>query len=222
MLPHCSGAVSDRKALYELRAERKKASRKVSRVAVWALLSVLPFAVIGCNSASDDRGTIASAVPTSGSQLPDSVENIPGQYPDSNAVAVGGAAAPIGGCVSLRGPRARALLSPVDCQDPRANYRVIQRVAKPHECVGDADRQYYQNDKDGEWTACLDLAWNSRNCISFESKDLVSQVDCADSKALNRERPTQLLLNSATAAGCTYGGFAHPIRRFTVCTETQN
>lgn len=194
----------------------------MSRVAIWALLSVLPIVIIGCDSVGNDRDVSASATPTSGSQLSVSVENIPGQYPDSNAIAVGGNAAPIGGCVSLSGPRARAVLSRVDCQDSRANYRVIQRVTKPQECVGDADRQYYQNDKDGEWTACLDLAWNLRNCISFVSKDLVSQVDCADSKALNRERPTQLLLNSATADGCTYGGFAHPVRRFTVCTETQN
>ncbi|CPZ27834.1 Putative liporotein LppU [Mycobacteroides abscessus] len=44
---------------------------------------------------------------------------------------------------------------------------------------------------------------------------------CDDASAPNRLKPTKVILNSVSVEGCPTGGFAHPLRRFTICTEMQ-
>lgn len=148
--------------------------------------------------------------------------NIPGQIPQSDVVNVKGQEyAPVGSCVSLSGVGRNSNFKLVDCGSRDVNYRIVQRVNWPTECVKDADRVYYHNDKQGnEWVACMDLAWNPAYCLSI-ARQAAKQVQCSDTSADNRQRPIKLVTNSTTVNDCPTEGFAHPVRRFTVCTETQ-
>jgi hypothetical protein len=110
-------------------------------------------------------------------------------------------------------------LTVVDCGSPDNGYRVIQRVSTPDECVKDADQRFYLNPAEGQWTACLDYAWSNKDCLSIG--DITATRTPCDGTAPKRERPTQVVLNTTSTAGCPTGGFAHPVRRFTICTETQ-
>ncbi|ORB50643.1 hypothetical protein BST43_22125 [Mycobacteroides saopaulense] len=128
--------------------------------------------------------------------------------------------APIGGCVHMAGAPSNPSFRTVGCETPEANYRVIQRVNMPNECVPDADRRYYRNTQGNAFTACLDYAWNESTCISM-AKPIPQKVLCTDTSALNRERPLEIRTNVTDVASCPSGGFRHPVRRFTVCTQTQ-
>lgn len=147
--------------------------------------------------------------------------NIKGQYPASGmAGETKGAKAPVGSCVNLSGPQGSPTLTEVECGSAENNYRVIQRVSMPNECVADSDRRYYQNAVADEWAVCLDLAWTNDSCLSVQ-RDSVLRVACNDTSKPRREKPLKVLLDSTTSDNCPSGGFAHPVRRFTVCTETQ-
>ncbi len=150
-----------------------------------------------------------------------SLGRLPGQFPPTpDAAPEGGLEAPVGACVSVTGPREHAGLKTVRCGSRDNNYVVIQRVRWPAECVADSDRKYYRNGIDGEWTACLDLAWASSDCLAL-SPDDAQRVDCADPTAKEKEKPTEIFIDTVNAAQCDSGGYAHPVRRFTVCTEMQ-
>lgn len=174
-----------------------------------ATLSILTVAIVACST---------QAQPTGGNDF----ANIPGQMPQSNIMNVKGQEyAPVGACVNLGGVGRNSTFNVVDCGSHEVNYRIVQRVNWPTECVQDADRVYYHNDKQGnEWVACMDLAWSPTYCLSI-AKQTVKQVQCNDTTADNRQRPIRLVTNSATVDDCPTEGFAHPIRRFTVCTEAQ-
>ncbi|KPG60424.1 hypothetical protein AN918_12435 [Mycobacteroides immunogenum] len=84
---------------------------------------------------------------------------------------------------------------------------MIQRVNVPNECIGDSDRRLYQNSKaDGQWTACLDLAWDSTSCISI-SAEVVAKVDC-DDKSTSRKfkeklsRPVDRVFQATSVPAC--------------------
>uniref|UniRef100_UPI001F1F626F hypothetical protein n=1 Tax=Mycobacteroides abscessus TaxID=36809 RepID=UPI001F1F626F len=83
-----------------------------------------------------------------------------------------------------------------------------------------ADRSTPSIMKSREWTACMDYAWTSEGCISV-APDKVVRAECDDKNLPNRERPITILFNTIDTSRCLFGGFAHPVRRFTVCTETQ-
>ncbi|SKS41742.1 Uncharacterised protein [Mycobacteroides abscessus subsp. bolletii] len=127
--------------------------------------------------------------------------------------------APVGACVDLLGSRSNPSLAVGACD--KAAYRVIQRVETPRQCPADVDDKFYLNPPSGQWTACLDYAWRHDDCLSITRGASATRVACDDRSRTGRERPTRLINNSVSAADCPSGGFAHPVRRFTVCTETQ-
>ncbi|WP_419538942.1 LppU/SCO3897 family protein [Mycobacteroides abscessus] len=147
--------------------------------------------------------------------------NIPGQFPSPATLTTNGQAeAPVGGCVNLSGPAVNAVLTLVDCGSPQHTYRIVQRVNVPQEC-GDIDRSYYHNSQaTGQYTACLDLAWDASACISLAQP--VAKVSCTDPNAPRKIKPTKIVLDSTTLDSCPDGGYPHPVRKFTVCTETQD
>ncbi|MHA7662211.1 LppU/SCO3897 family protein [Mycolicibacterium sp. HS_4_1] len=146
--------------------------------------------------------------------------NIPGQFVGPPTLTPNGEAqAPVGACANLSGTTTDAILSIVDCNSLQNTYRVVRRVNTPQEC-GDTDRSYYHNSQStGQYTACLDLAWDSTTCIALGP--LVSKVNCADPNISSKIKPTMVILNTTTLDGCSDGGYTHPARRFTVCTQTQ-
>jgi hypothetical protein len=149
-------------------------------------------------------------------------DQIPGQYPTPATLTGNGASeAAVGSCATLKGRLVDATLLTVDCGSREAVYRVIQRVNVPAECVQDADRKFYRNTKSGgQWTACLDLKWDESLCVNIDDSD-VSKVECGDPNSSNKFKPTKIILNTTNIDGCSDGGYQHPIRRFTICTETQ-
>ncbi|ORA22891.1 hypothetical protein BST18_23780 [Mycobacteroides abscessus subsp. bolletii] len=105
------------------------------------------------------------------------------------------------------------------CDGPDATHKIVQRVIEPKDCVRDVDRRYYRNTAAGEWTACLDLNWTNARCLSI-SDDETRAVACDDTAAVDRFRPTRVVLGARSADMCPVG-YPHPIRMFTICTETQ-
>ncbi|WP_155939140.1 MULTISPECIES: hypothetical protein [unclassified Mycobacteroides] len=133
--------------------------------------------------------------------------------------ANGQAEAPVGGCVNLDGELVNSSLTIVDCGSTKNTYRVIKRVNVPQEC-GDTDRSFYHNSKaTGQYTACLDLAWDSSLCIGLGQP--VTKVACADTAVPKRIKSVKVIMNTTSLDGCPGGGYQHPQRRFTVCTEDQ-
>jgi hypothetical protein len=100
-----------------------------------------------------------------------------------------------------------------------ATYRVIQRVVTPDQCVADADRPFYYRDAHAQWTACLDLNWDSTYCINLDA--VVTKVACDDPAATRKLKPISVRPDTTTVDGCPHTGYPHPVRRFTICTETQ-
>ncbi|WP_074292710.1 LppU/SCO3897 family protein [Mycobacteroides abscessus] len=148
-------------------------------------------------------------------------DQITGQYPEQPAGIPGEAIAPIGSCVSLEGPREKPSLKVVDCGSPANGYKVIQRVSMPDQCVKDAEQRFYLDTPDGGFAACLDYAWSTKDCLSI-GKVSVVRAACNDNTAPRREKPISIVYDTQTAGVCPTGGFAHPIRRFTICTEPQH
>lgn len=126
----------------------------------------------------------------------------------------------VGSCAHLGGKPSRPDFSPVDCSDKTANYRIVQTAKTPNDCVSDADRRYYLNIEGHEKTSCLDYNWDETSCISMTAP-IPQKVTCDDKTAASREKPVKILTSTTDAHGCPSGGFAHPVRRFTVCTESQ-
>lgn len=146
---------------------------------------------------------------------------IPGQFPPQESDVPGGSVAPVGACVSLDGQSHNAKLKVVDCGSPSNGYKVIQRVSTPAECPADVDHKFYMYPDEGEFTACLDYAWSANDCLSI-GKVTAIRTACDDASKPKREKPLKVILNTTTNAGCgPTGGFPHPVRKFTVCTETQ-
>ncbi|MGN7778860.1 LppU/SCO3897 family protein [Mycolicibacterium sp. 22603] len=146
-------------------------------------------------------------------------DQIDGQFPPQPPDVPGAQSAPVGACVSLTGPQSNPSLAVVDCGSELNGYRVIQRVHTPDQCVKDADQRFYLNPEEGQWTACLDYAWSDKDCLSIS--DITAIRARCDDTTVKRDKPMKVLVNSISTAGCPDGGFAHPIRRFTICTQVQ-
>ncbi|SCX11093.1 hypothetical protein [Mycolicibacterium fluoranthenivorans] len=146
--------------------------------------------------------------------------HIPGQYPPQATNVPGESVAPVGACVSFDGPSNNATLRIVECGSPTNGYTVIQRVYTPDQCAPDVAQKFYMNADEGQFTACLDYAWKSADCLSI-GKVTAIRAKCEDTTMPNREKPLKVILNTTTNADCPTGGFPHPVRKFTVCTETQ-
>ncbi|WP_081343067.1 LppU/SCO3897 family protein [Mycobacteroides chelonae] len=169
-------------------------------------------------------GAILSVIVLSGCQSPEPAEagpsfaKIPGQFPDpATTTAAGAEDAPVGSCARITGKRTNAVMVLTKCDSTNATHRIVQRVVEPKDCVGDVDRRYYRNTAAGEWTACLDIYWANPGCLSI-ADEATRAVACDDTTAPRRYRATKLILGVSNADMCP--GYAHPVRRFTVCTES--
>ncbi|XRC86404.1 hypothetical protein RHO23_18565 [Mycobacteroides sp. PCS013] len=108
----------------------------------------------------------------------------------------------------------------VDCGSPTNGYKIIQRVSTPDQCPADVAQKFYMNYSEGQFTACLDYAWSTADCLSIGNMTAV-RAACDDTSKPNRERPLNIVFNTTSKAGCPTGGFTHAARKFTICTETQ-
>lgn len=182
---------------------------------------LLAGCVSGCGDSPSDRAV--QPVATTSSPLPSSAAldfgKIPGEFPVGEPIAAGAQLAPVGACVSLQGAPPEPSLSVVDCGSPNNGFKVVQRVATPAECTSDVDQRFYMNPEGGQFTACLDYAWSSQDCLSI-SKYSATRVACDAAGVGDREKPVDVIAGATSIGGCPTGGFAHGVRRFTVCTQT--
>ena len=171
-----------------------------------------------CNG-TPSGDTASTSTPVAGStSTPVAVDfsQIPGQFPPQALNVPGESIAPVGACVSFEGPSTNTTLKVVDCGSPNNGYTVIQRVSTPDQCPADVAQKFYMNPDEGQFTACLDYAWSSADCLSIGKVSAV-RAKCDDVTRPNREKPVNVILNT----DCPTGGFPHAVRKFTVCTETQ-
>jgi hypothetical protein len=207
------GSASTRCLVRHLWADRRTPFRITGTVASIAV-------VLLCMSCESPQPDVHQPPQAEGARRATDFDRIPGRYPAQDPDVPGADIAPVGACVSLSGPQSNPAFSVVDCGAPANGYRVVQRVRTPDECPADADQRFYNNPDGGQFTACLDYAWDVDDCLQI-GETTATRVSCHDRTATNREKPTHVLLDSTSAADCPGGGFAHPVRRFTICTETQ-
>lgn len=178
--------------------------------------------VAGCTNPTDARSTNTAESPAA---TPSSVapiiafDQIPGEFLPERPEVPGAAVAAAGACVALGGEPAAPILDIVQCGSRNNGYRVVERVHTPEECKSDVEQKFYMNGEDGQFTACLDYAWMAGDCLSIGSFTAI-RASCDDMSVPRRERPVSVLLDVTSADACPDGGFAHPVRRFTVCTKT--
>lgn len=179
------------------------------------VLVTLSISLVACGSS---KTTEAVAEPMNNNA---DFDQIPGQFPPQEPGIPGASIAPVGACVSFEGPSSNASLKVVDCGSPTNGFKVIQRVSTPDQCPADVAQKFYMNPDEGQFTACLDFAWSAKDCLSV-GKVTAVRAACDDTSKLNREKPLKVILNTTTNAGCRpTGGFPHAVRKFAVCTETQ-
>ncbi|MFE3289592.1 hypothetical protein [Rhodococcus sp. NPDC059234] len=130
--------------------------------------------------------------------------------------------AEVGDCVTLGGTMSAAEIDGAACGSMDSNYKVIAKASANTQCPSDADQVYYETLGSREQGAlCLDIDWIVGGCMSVPAgDDEPRRVDCTDPTAPSVERVVRIIENSADIEQCTEGGFAHPERRFTVCTES--
>ncbi|WP_338887509.1 LppU family putative lipoprotein [Rhodococcus sovatensis] len=126
----------------------------------------------------------------------------------------------VGDCILASGTLDDAAALPAPCGTPASNYRVIGKAPTNAECVSDADSYYYEELAIGgeQGALCLDVDWVIGECMDI-SGDIAQRVPC-DGGTAPRERATEIVLDAVDADSCPDGGYAHPERKFTVCTET--
>lgn len=185
-------------------------------------IGVLVFAAAWALAALSIRGTFTGGHASSVDQQETertSFSSIAGQFPSDTKTI--NPDFPAGTCVNLHGSRTNAQIDKAGCGSPENNFIVVQQVQKPTECVGDVDQKYYTNTAGrGEWTVCMDYYWVQGSCLSMNGFD-IKRVKCDNSTKPAREKPVRLAQNSTSISDCPTGGYDHPVRRFTVCTQTQ-
>ncbi|MDO3216694.1 LppU/SCO3897 family protein [Mycobacteroides abscessus] len=185
-------------------------------------IGVLIFAIVWAVAALGIRSFFSGGHTSSVDQQETertSFSSIPGQFPQDTKTI--NPDFPAGTCVNLHGSRTNAQIDKAGCGSSENNFIVVQQVQKPTECVGDVDQKYYTNTAGrGEWTVCMDYYWVQGSCLSMNGFE-IKRVKCDDSTKPAREKPVRLAQNSTSISDCPAGGFDHPVRRFTVCTETQ-
>lgn len=183
------------------------------------LIVAAGFVVVACGQDAPSSQVPATATSTPPPAV--SFDSIPGQYPAQSVGIPGAKSAPVGACVSLEGKRDAPKLNVVDCGSSTNGFKVVQRVSTPDQCPKDVDQRFYRYPEDeGEWTACLDLAWSANDCLATNQTS-ARRVACDDKNVANRMKPVGVLLDATDISGCEQTGYAHPVRRFTVCTEAQ-
>jgi hypothetical protein len=168
--------------------------------------------------------TSNDAAPSSTAALPS--RTITGDFAHIPNEILSGERTSLGGpsdCVALEGTgQQQAQARAVPCDGPDAAYRIIQVARSAGDCVGDADQRYYPpaGASSKNFVLCLDFNWSAFSCIKMpEPQGWLSQrIDC--DAPTNSERPEVLLLDVDSANLCPHGGWAHPVRKFTVCTRS--
>lgn len=140
-------------------------------------------------------------------------------YPTTNfsQLPTGNSAAnPHRSCVSLRRGTRGPELSEQTCGSPASALRVIARVTRTADCVGDADLSITQAEGSGSSALCMDYDWSPGQCLRITDND-VAKVNCARPGAI---QPDIAIIGAVDVSYCRESGIAHPIRHFTVCTIT--
>ncbi|RIR82149.1 hypothetical protein D2E65_09305 [Mycobacteroides abscessus] len=103
------------------------------------------------------------------------------------------------------------------CGSADSNYRIIKITQRPAGCPTDSDQKFNRWTKEAELTLCLDYDWSPSSCLSIGGATwYATRVPCDRPRS---EQPQSVVLDSATVADCPTGGYAHPERRFTICTR---
>lgn len=184
-------------------------------VAAMAYVAILTS---GCSSTAPAGETTTTNGPTKPSEELN-LTDIPGQFPQPPTLTdAGESLAPVHSCVNVGGSANHAELTIVDCGSSKHTYWVVRRVVTPDQCR-DTDRPFYNNTVEGgEWTACLDLAWDNSHCMDIRKFD-VFKVDCNAESKHRKLKPIKIITDTVTTTDCPGIGFPHPVRRFTICAE---
>lgn len=196
---------------------RKPPERPLRAFVILGATAIIAMVLVMVFTAHSVNDSLSSTPNTDNSHA--NYSSIDGQFPADTKVI--NADYPAKTCVNLYGTQDSAVVSKVGCGSPDNNFIVVQQVKNPAECVGDVDQKYYTNTVSGEYTLCLDYYWVQDSCFGMNGFD-IKRVNCADKTQMKREKPIKLELNTASASDCPDGGFAHPVRRFTICTQTQH
>ncbi|ATL68084.1 hypothetical protein GZH49_31635 [Nocardia terpenica] len=123
----------------------------------------------------------------------------------------------VGGCISLTTTGETPRIDRVTCSDSRSNYRIAALSDYPAGCPTDVDQKFFTTTESGEpETLCLDYAWMPDQCLQIRDNK-ATPTPCGTTGS---ERPAQLITDTTSTDKCRTGGYTHPTRRFTVCTET--
>lgn len=194
------------------------------RVAGAVAGAVLVVATAACSSETVE-GTAAAADTTSTTTT---VETTTAQSPEIAGQAAGDSggridfSVEIGECVTLGGTTEAAEIDNAVCGSDDSNYKVIGKASENSECPSDADQVYYETFGSIERGAlCLDIDWVVGGCMSLpDGEDEPFRVDCTDPTAESVEKAIAIIEGTTDVEECDEGGFTHPERMFTVCTET--
>lgn len=152
-----------------------------------------------------------------GTETDINLADIPNELSDDITVSEYGS---VGSCIALSGPNRNSITAKeARCGTAESNYRIIAIRPTRDQCPADSDQRYRRWNKDSQQTLCLDFDWVASGCMSIGQETwYAKRVVCTESRS---ERPTKVLLDVNSVAACPDGGYAHPVRRFTVCTEMQ-
>jgi hypothetical protein len=130
----------------------------------------------------------------------------------------------VGDCLQVGGPPDRPDATKVECGSSASNFKVVATAEDANRCPSDADSSFSMRKSfsNSGTTVCMDIDWVVGGCMSIDpehQRDPV-RVECADSKAPNRQRATQIIQKVGNVDQCATGlGYAYQQRQFTVCVE---
>jgi hypothetical protein len=116
-----------------------------------------------------------------------------------------------GACIDLKDDRNFVAGA---CND--SAYMVVQVAKTPSQCVRDADRIFFRQVPDSSGYAyCADINWTGGRCLRV-TEERAETVRCESPAAL---RLAKVITRGDAVADCSFGGYGHPSRNFTVCVE---
>ena len=127
-------------------------------------------------------------------------------------------------CIYLRGESNQPpTIDPAACGSATSNYRIVQIVRGPEQCVDDVDQRYRYMVGNEPAAICLDYDWSGGHCLAVGTPSTwhAIAVDCSNPARRPVERPIAVIYHARDVKQCPFGGFAHATREFTVCTQTQ-
>lgn len=124
-------------------------------------------------------------------------------------------------CINLTGSGMAALASAArTCAGVDAGaYRIVAVEKQPAQCPSDVDQKYFHGDVAVSYSLCLDINWQRDSCIATTAT--TAETVACEPKRAGLQAPSRVLTAVTSLAGCTSGGYVHPVRRFTICTEVR-